>query len=92
MEQVVEQSQKVKIKGMMVEYLMTVEGIPEEIAMNGETRVEDLGIDSLNIVEMLYMIEDKYGIRVDNLGVLKDMTIDAMAEFLNSLAASKVAA
>ena len=92
MEQVVALSQKEKIKEMMVEYFVKVEGIAEEIATNGETRVEDLDIDSLNIVEMLYNIEDKYGIRVDNLGVLKDMTIDAMAEFLNSLATSKVAA
>jgi acyl carrier protein len=92
MEQVVALSQKEKIKEMMVEYFVKVEGIAEEIATNGETRVEDLNIDSLNIVEMLYNIEDKYGIRVDNLSVLKDMTINTMAEFLNSLATSKTAA
>lgn len=87
-----QQVQKDHIKEMMVEYLVKQEGIPMELASNGETRVEDLDIDSLNIVEMLYEIEDKYGIRVDNLEVLKDMTIDAMAGFLSSLAANKVAA
>jgi acyl carrier protein len=92
MEQVAEQSQKEKIREMMIEHLVKVEGIPEEIASNGETRVEDLNIDSLNIVEMLYNIEDKYGIRVENLGALKDMTINAMVDFLNSLAVSKVSA
>ena len=92
MEQLIEQAQKEQIKEMMVDYLVKQEGIPTEIASNGETRVEDLDIDSLNIVEMLYEIEDKYGIRVDNLEVLKDMTIDAMANFLSALAANKAAA
>lgn len=92
MEQVVEQVQKEKIKEMMVEYLVKQEGIPEEIAANGATKVEDLDIDSLNIVEMLYEIEDKYGIRVEDLSQLKDMTIDAMASFLSSLAMNKAAA
>jgi acyl carrier protein len=92
MEQVCGQVQKEHIKEMMVDYLVKQEGIPVEVASNGETRVEDLDIDSLNIVEMLYEIEDKYSIRVDNLEVLKDMTIDAMANFLSSLATNKVAA
>jgi acyl carrier protein len=92
MKQLIEHVQVEQIKEMMVDYLVKQEGISIEIASNGKTRVEDLDIDSLNIVEMLYEIEEKYAIRVDNLEVLKDMTIDAMASFLSSLAANKVAA
>ena len=90
MDQALEQQQK--IKEMMIDYLVKQEGIPEEVVANGATKVEDLGIDSLNIVEMLYEIEDKYGIRVENLNALKDMTLDALAEFLGSLATGKAVA
>lgn len=92
MEQVVAPVQKENIQEMMVDYLVNHEGIPEEIAANGATRVEDLNIDSLNIFEMLYEIEEKYGIRVEDLNQIKDMTIDAMASFLSSLAMNKAAA
>lgn len=92
MDQTLAMQQKEKIKEMMIDYLVNQEGIAKEVVANGATKVEDLGIDSLNIVEMLYEIEDKYGIRVDNLNSLKDMTLDALAEFLGSLAFNKAAA
>jgi acyl carrier protein len=85
--------QTAKIRELMVDYLVNQGGIAAEVVANGATKVEDLGVDSLSIVEMLYEIEDKYGIRVENINALKDMTIDAMVDFLNSLAnANKAAA
>ena len=59
--------QKEAIKEMMVQYLLTQQGIPKEIAMNGATKVEDLNIDSLNVLDMLYEVEDQYGFRVEDL-------------------------
>jgi len=84
MEQQLEQTQK--IRELMVDYLVNQGGVAADVVANGSVKVEDLGVDSLSMVEMLYEIEDKYGIRVDNLTVLKDMTIDAMVDFLNTLA------
>jgi acyl carrier protein len=96
MEQALEQDQQeqtTKIRELMVDYLVNQGGIAADVVANGSVKVEDLGVDSLSMVEMLYEIEDKYGIRVENLTVLKDMTIDSMVEFLNSLAnKNKVAA
>ncbi len=90
MDQALEQQKK--IKEMMIDYLVKQEGIPEEMASNGTIKVEDLGIDSLDIVEMLYEVEEKYGIRVENLTAMKDMTLDALAEFLGGLVNHKAIA
>ena len=84
MDQQLEQTQK--IRELMVDYLVNQGGVAADVVANGSVKVEDLGVDSLSMVEMLYEIEDKYGIRVENLTVLKDMTIDAMVDFLNTLA------
>lgn len=84
--------QTAKIKELMVDYLVNQGGVPADVASNGSVKVEDLGIDSLSMVEMLYEVEDKYGIHVENLTALKDMTIDAMVDFLCSLAQKPVTA
>jgi acyl carrier protein len=86
------QIQKETIKEMMVQYLVTQEGIPREVATNGATKLEDLDIDSLNILEMLYEFEDQYGFRIEDLGQVKDMTLDSLASFLHSLALGRVTA
>ena len=92
MEQLPELEQTNNIRALMVDYLVNQGGIPAEVAANGSLKVEDLGVDSLSMVEMLYEVEDKYGIRVENLTALKDMTIDAMVEFLSVLARNNKAA
>ena len=92
MEQVTDQEQSAKIRELMIDYLVNQGGVSADMVANGSVKVEDLGVDSLSIVEMLYEIEEKYGIRVDNITALKDMTIDAMVEFLGVLANKKVTA
>lgn len=76
------------IKELMTGYLVSTAGVPAESLKDGSTKVESLGIDSLELVEMLFEVEDKFGVRVENMALLKDMTIDTMAEFLAGLAAN----
>jgi len=92
MEPAAEQGQRQAIKDMMTEYLIKQGRVPEDLAANGATRVEDLGIDSLDMVEMLYEVEEKYGIRVDDTGQLKTMTLDELTDLLHSLVTGKATA
>ena len=84
--------QRQAIKDMMTDYLVKQGRVPEDVAANGATRVEDLGIDSLDMVEMLYEVEEKYGIRVDDMDQLKTMTLDELTDLLHSLVTQKASA
>ncbi len=44
--------------------------------------IDDLGADSLDIVELLMTIEDKYGIVIPDDEVTSLRTIDKMAEYI----------
>lgn len=46
--------------------------------------IEDLGADSLDIVEMLMTIEDKYGIIVPDEDVMKLKTVKGVSEYIQS--------
>lgn len=77
---------------MMIQYLVESQGVPAEVATDGNAKVESLGLDSLSLLEMLFEVEQKFGLRVENLAPLKDMTIDGMAEFLAGLQVQSAAA
>jgi len=46
--------------------------------------IEDLGADSLDIVEMLMTIEEKYGIIVPDEDVIKLKTVKGVCEYIQS--------
>jgi len=74
-----------EVKAMMVEYLVNSQGVSADLAADGTAQVESLGVDSLSLLEMLFEVEGRYGIHVEDLAPLKGMSIDAMAEFLARL-------
>lgn len=45
--------------------------------------IEDLGADSLDIVEMLMMLEDEYGITIPDQDAMKLSTIGDIVNFMN---------
>ena len=53
---------------------------PEEITM--QTTLEDLGADSLDIVEMLMAIEENFGITVSDEEAVTLKTISDVADFI----------
>ncbi len=46
--------------------------------------VEDLGADSLDIVELLMMLEDEYGITIPDQDAVKLSTIGDIVKFMNT--------
>jgi len=46
--------------------------------------IEDLGADSLDIVELLMMLEDEYGITIPDQDAMKLSTISDIVKFMES--------
>ena len=69
-----------RVKAVIAKQLrMDVSEISDNAAI-----VEDLGADSLDIVEMLMTIEEKYGIIVPDEDVIKLKTVKGVCEYIQS--------
>lgn len=55
----------------------------EEVTLNSRL-IEDLGADSLDIVEMLMMLEDEYGITIPDQDAMQLSTIGDIVKFMES--------
>lgn len=56
---------------------------PEDINLNSRL-VEDLGADSLDVVELLMVLEDEYGITIPDEEAVNLNTIGDIINFLNN--------
>jgi len=59
------------INGFIANYA----GVLVESLSDPEVRLDSLNIDSLGVVELLFDIEEAYGVHVDDPLILKDMTL-----------------
>lgn len=50
--------------------------------MNGETTIKSLGFDSLSILDLLYDVEQEFGIELEAADVVATRTVGDMAELL----------
>jgi len=53
-----------------------------------ESKLTELGIDSLNLLELLFEVEEKYGIRLPN-DLPQPETVGQLVEILDRIAAEK---
>ncbi len=70
------------IKQAMFTYFTETAGLSPAAVSDGSKRIEDLDIDSLSMIEMLWDVEEKSGVHIDDVGALKDMTLDQIAAFI----------
>ena len=74
-----------KVKKLIAEQLcISVDDIADDANI-----VDDLGADSLDIVEMLMTLEDQYGISIPDDKAEQVKTIPALVKLLDELAAKK---
>jgi acyl carrier protein len=69
----------------IVEVLNLIDVQPDDINVDNQLVGGDLGIDSIDVLEMVIMIEKDYGVKIDNreLGVKVFSTLGTLAEYIH---------
>ena len=75
-------TEKLKIK--LIEILNLSDVTPEEIDANEQLVGGDLGIDSIDVLEMVVMVEKDYGVVINNkeIGEKVFSTLAALADYI----------
>jgi len=69
----------------IVEVLNLIDVQPDDIKADEQLVGGNLGIDSIDVLEMVIMIEKDYGVKIDNreLGVKVFATLGTLAEYIH---------
>jgi len=69
----------------IVDVLNLIDVQPDDIKADDQLVGGDLGIDSIDVLEMVIMIERDYGVKIDNkeLGVKVFATLRTLAEYIH---------
>jgi acyl carrier protein len=69
----------------IVEVLNLIDVQPDDIKANEQLVGGNLGIDSIDVLEMVIMIQKDYGVKIDNkeLGVKVFATLTTLAEYIH---------
>jgi acyl carrier protein len=69
----------------IVDVLNLIDVQPDDIRVDQRLVGEDLGIDSIDVLEMVIMIEKDYGVKIDNkeLGEKVFATLRTLAEYIH---------
>jgi acyl carrier protein len=72
------------LKVQIIEALNLEDMDPSEIDENEPLFVEGLGLDSIDALELVVLLEKEYGIKIDNMAEGKNIlrTVKSMAEFI----------
>ncbi|MDD3628459.1 MAG: acyl carrier protein [Candidatus Humimicrobiaceae bacterium] len=69
-----------KIKEVLVDVL----GVKEEDIKAESKFIDDLGADSLDLVELIMALEDKFGIKISDEDAEKIVTVKDALDYINS--------
>jgi acyl carrier protein len=61
---------------------------PEKLA-DPHLKMSELGLDSLGVVEVLFEVEDRYGIHVDDVAQFQNMTLNEVTAHMEKIVMSK---
>lgn len=67
-----------KVKAIIVEQL----GVPAEDVTDGASFIEDLGADSLDIVELVMALEEEYDIEISDEDAEKILTVGDAVKYI----------
>lgn len=73
-----------ELKVRIIESLDLIDITPGDIDENGQLVGGELGIDSIDVLELVMMIDEQYGIKIDNkeLGAKVFATLRSLAQFI----------
>jgi acyl carrier protein len=77
---------KEKIREIVIDELVNVSGMSAEDIKEDSKLEDDLGLDSLDSVEVVFGLEKAFGISIgdDDLSDLKDNTVGELVDFINT--------
>ena len=67
-----------RVKKIVVEYL----GVDETKVMDNSSFMDDLGADSLDVIELAMAFEDEFGCEIPNAAAEKIMTVKDIVDFI----------
>lgn len=77
------------LRQVIDDFLLTQDTITPEKLADPDIKMVDLGLDSLGVVEMLFEVEDRYGIHVDDVMQFQQMTLNEVVLHMESLVRAK---
>jgi acyl carrier protein len=77
------------LRQVIDEFLLAQGTISPEQLADPALKMTDLGLDSLGVVEMLFEVEDRYGIHVDDVMQFQTMTLDQVAAHMEQIVRAK---
>lgn len=70
-------------------FLLSQGGITPEKLADPDIKMTELGLDSLGVVEMLFEVEDRYGVRVDDVMQFQQMTLREVVAHMEQIVRDK---
>lgn len=77
------------LRQVIDDFLLTQDTITPEKLADPDIKMVDLGLDSLGVVEMLFEVEDRYGIHVDDVMQFQQMTLNEVVLHMEGLVRAK---
>jgi acyl carrier protein len=77
------------LRQVIDEFLLAQASITPEKLADPDLKMVDLGLDSLGVVEMLFEVEDRYGIHVDDVMQLQHMTLNEVVAHMEQIVRAK---
>ncbi|MFH2064262.1 MAG: phosphopantetheine-binding protein [Pseudomonadota bacterium] len=74
-----------ELKGKVIETLNLIDVTPDDFQVDAQLVGGDLGIDSIDVLELVMMIEKDYGVVIDNkeLGEKVFRSLRTLADFIH---------
>jgi acyl carrier protein len=77
------------LRNIVDKFLTEQAGVPAEKLADPSLKMQDLGIDSLGVVEMLFEIEDRYGVHIEDAARFQRMTLNEVVSHVEQLVRAK---
>ena len=77
------------LRQVIDDFLLIQANITPEVLANPNLKMVDLGLDSLGVVEMLFEVEDRYGIHIDDVMQFQNMTLNEVVTHMEAIVLAK---
>jgi acyl carrier protein len=77
------------LRKIVDDFLLTQTHVTPEKLADPSIKMVDLGLDSLGVVEMLFEVEDRYGIHIEDAMQYQNMTLTEVVSHMEQIVRAK---